>query len=806
MIKNYFKIAARNLLKNKVYSVINIGGLALGLAVAMLIGLWIQDEVSFNSNFENYDRIAQVLINRTNNGEVRTRYTLPYPLADELRSVYKDDFNHVVMSSFPSDNVLSFNEKNLNQHGAFMEQDALRLFSLKMLKGNEDAINDPTAIVISASTAQAFFGDEEPMGKTMLVNNDAVVKVQGVFEDLPSNSNMFDALGAFSESKTLDFIAPWNLYVSMYEWVKTARDQKLWDNNSYQIYVEIANSATMASLNQKIKNALYDHVPEVTQKTEPQIFLHPMKDWHLRSSFKNGVSQRGAIQYVNMFGIIGVFVLLLACINFMNLSTARSQKRAKEVGIRKTVGSNKNQLVRQFLFESLLVTFCAFVIACVLVVFLLPVFNPLADKQLAFPFTNPLFWCVGVALVLTTSLLAGSYPALYLSSFRPVKVLKGTIQTGKSALSFRKALVVVQFMVSIILVSGTIIVNQQIQHSKNRPIGYNKNGLIMVENTTDAFEGKYNVLREALKNDGGVSEIAAASSPMTEVWHSNGGYDWEGKDPNLITNITKVYVSHDYGKTVGWEMKEGRDFSRDFASDSTAYILNEAAVDYMGLQNPVGNTIRWYDGEHKIIGVVKNLLTESPFEPVKPGIYSINYDETNWMNLKLAPEKSLNQSLTQIEAVFNRFAPNVPFEYQFVDESFGSKFKIEERMRKLSGIFSVLAIFISCLGLFGLATFMAETRTKEIGVRKVLGASVVSLFKMLSKDFVLLITLSGFIAVPVAYYVMQQWLENYTFHISITWWVFVTAIASVMVIALFTVSYQAIRAAIVNPVKSLRTE
>ena len=806
MLKNYLKIAARNLLKNKVYSFINIGGLALGLAVAMLIGLWIHDEVSFNSNFENYDRIAQVLINRTNNGEVRTRYTLPYPLADELRSVYSDDFDHVVMSSFPSDNVLSFNEKNLNQHGAFMEQDALRLFSLKMLKGNEDAINDPTAIVISASTAQAFFGDEEPIGKTMLVNNDAVVTVRGVFEDLPSNSNMFDALGAFSESKTLDFIAPWDLYVSMYEWVKTARDRKLWDNNSYQIYVEIANGATMASVNQKIKNTLYDHVPEVTQKTEPQIFLHPMKDWHLRSSFKNGVSQGGAIQYVNMFGIIGVFVLLLACINFMNLSTARSQKRAKEVGIRKTVGSNKNQLVKQFLFESLLVTFCAFVIACVLVVLLLPVFNPLADKQLVFPFTNPLFWGVGVTLVLTTSLLAGSYPALYLSSFRPVKVLKGTIQTGTSALSFRKALVVVQFMVSIILVSGTIIVNQQIQHSKNRPIGYDKNGLIMVEKTTDAFEGKYNVLREALKNDGVVSEIAAASSPMTEVWHSNGGYDWEGKDPNFITNITNVYVSHDYGKTVGWEMKEGRDFSRDFASDSTAYILNEAAVDYMGLQNPLGKTIRWYDGEHKVIGVVKNLLTESPFEPVKPGIYSIDYDETNWMNLKLAPEKSLNQSLTQIEAVFNRFAPNVPFEYQFVDERFGSKFKIEERMRKLSGIFSVLAIFISCLGLFGLATFMAETRTKEIGVRKVLGASVLSLFKMLSKDFVLLITLSGFIAVPVAYYVMQQWLENYTFHISIPWWVFVTAIASVMVIALFTVSYQAIRAAIVNPIKSLRTE
>ncbi|MEM8927170.1 MAG: ABC transporter permease [Bacteroidota bacterium] len=806
MFKNYLKIASRNLFKNKTYSFINIGGLAFGLAVSMLIGLWIQDEVSFNSNFKNYDRIAQVLINRTNNGEIRTRYTLPYPLADELRSVYADDFKYVVMSSFPGDNVLSYEEKNLSEHGAFMEKDALRLFSFNMLKGNQNALNEPNAIVISASAAKTFFGNEEPLGKTMKLNNNAVVTVRGVFEDLPSNANVFEALGAFSESKTLDFIAPWDLYVSMYEWVRIARDRKLWDNNSYQIYVEIANGSTMASLNQKIKNTLYDHVPEVTQKTDPQIFLHPMKDWHLKSSFKDGVSQGGAIQYVRMFGIIGLFVLLLACINFMNLSTARAQKRAKEVGIRKTVGSNKNQLIGQFLFESLLVTFCAFVLACALVGLLLPVFNPLADKQIIFPFTKPIFWVAGIGLVIITSLLAGSYPALYLSSFRPVKVLKGTISTGKSAVSFRKTLVVVQFMVSIILVSGTMVVNQQVQHSKNRPIGYDKNGLIMIEKTTNEFEGKYNVLREAFKERGVVAEMSESSSPMTEVWHSHGGYDWEGKNPDFITNIVAFFISHDYGNTVGWEMEQGRDFSRDFASDSTAYILNEAAVQYMGLQDPVGKTIRWYDGEHKVIGVVKNLLNESPFEPVKPAIYRMNYDETNWINLKLTPERSFAHSLASIEAEFARIAPSIPFEYRFVDDAFGKKFRAEERMRKLSGIFSLLAILISCLGLFGLATFMAERRTKEIGIRKVLGASILGLFKMLSKDFMLLILFSGLFAVPVAYYVMQQWLENYTYHITMPWWVFGVAIMCVMLVALLTISYQSARAAIVNPVKSLRTE
>lgn len=806
MLKNYIKIALRSLLKNKTYSFINIGGLALGLAVAMLIGFWIHDEKSFNTDFENHEQIAQVLMNKTNNGETRTRYNHPYPLAEELRTVYADDFKYVVMSSFPGDNVLSFEEKNLNGYGAFMEQDALRLFGFNMLKGNQNALGDPNSIVISKSTAKAFFGDAEPIGKSMKVNNDALVTVRGVFEDLPYNSNVFEALGAFHESKDLQFIAPWSAYVALYDWVKKERDRKLWDNNSHQLYVQLSDGSTMQAVSDKIRNTLYDHVPNETKRSKPQIFLHPMKDWRLHSTFKNGVSSGGAIQYVNMFGIIGVFVLLLACINFMNLSTARAQKRAKEVGIRKTVGSNKNQLVTQFLFESLLVTCCAFILACALVWLILPAFNQLSEKQLIFPFTEPMFWGLGVGLILVTSFLAGSYPALYLSSFRPVKVLKGRISTGKSALSFRKVLVVVQFMVSIILVSGTIVVNKQIQYTKERPIGYNKKGLIMVEKTTDDFEGKYNVLREALKNSGAVVEIAESSSPLTEVWHSNGGYDWEGKDPDFTTNIVAFYVSHDYGETVGWEMKQGRNFSRDFASDSTAYVLNKAAVEYMGLQNPVGKTIRWYDGEHQVIGVVKNVLTESPFEPVKPAIYKINYNEGNWINLRLAPEKSLDQSLAQIEAVFERFAPSVPFEYQFVDEAFGNKFKTEERMRKLSGIFSILAIFISCLGLFGLSTFIAESRTKEIGIRKVLGASILSLFKMLSKEFVLLILLSGLIAIPVAYYVMQQWLENYTYHVGIPWWVFGVAILSVVLIGLFTISYQASRAAIVNPVKSLRTE
>ncbi|BFP39422.1 ABC transporter permease [Flavobacteriaceae bacterium GF1] len=806
MIRSYLKIAWRNLLKNRTYSIINIGGLAIGLTIAILIGLWIHDETAFNKSFGNYDAIGQILINKTFDGETRTRYTLPYPLASELRNVYGDDFKYVVMGSFPGDNILSFEEKNLAMFGVFMEEDALRMFSLNMLKGDKSALGDPNSIVLSESTAKELFGNQNPMGAAIKVNNDQYATVRGVFEDLPKNSNIFDALSFESGFKKLNFIAPWDHYVATNEWVKTARDRNLWDNNSYQVYVQIRNGSTMKAVNEKIKNAVYNHVPDGTKQSNPEIFVHPMKDWHLKSSFKNGLSIGGAIAYVRMFGIIGIFVLLLACINFMNLATARAQRRAKEVGIRKTVGSDKYQLITQFMFESFLVTSIAFMVACALVVLFLPSFNDLAGKQMVFPHSNSLFWLIGLGLVLITSLLAGSYPSLYLSSFRPLKALKGTTQSGKSEAFFRKALVVVQFTVSIILMVGTVIINRQIQHTKDRPVGYDRDQLIMIPKNTGDYEGKYNLLRESLKNSGAVTEIAESSSPLTEVWNSNGGFEWEDKDPNLITNIVTFYVSHDYGRTVGWDMAEGRDFSRDFGTDSTAYILNRAAVEYMQMENPIGETIRWFDGTHKVIGVVENLLTESPFEPVKPSIYMIDYGNTNWIGLKLSPSKKVTESLTRIKQVFGKIAPNVPFEYEFVDEAFGKKFVAEERLRRLSEIFSVLAIVISCLGLFGLASFVAEKRTKEIGIRKVLGASISSLLKMLSKDFALLVLFSGLISTPIANYFMGQWLESYTYRIEIPWWVFGAAIFLVLFIALVTVSFQAVRAARQNPIRSLQVE
>ncbi|MDD7888059.1 ABC transporter permease [Flavivirga sp. 57AJ16] len=795
MLRNHFKIAWRNLVKNKGLSIINIIGLALGMAVVILIGLWINDEVTYNQNHENYDRIAHVLLNRTANGETRTRTPIPFPLGEEIRKKYGDSFDYVVMSSFHGDNILSIDNKSLSMYGGFMEPDALRMLSLKMMYGDWGGLKKPNSVVISQSTAKAFFDDINPIGKFIKVNNLLNVVVTGVYQDIPFNARFHG----------LEFIAPWELYVTSHDWVRYARDNNLWDNNSYQLFVQIADGTDMTLVNAKIKDAIYNNLPDYS-RSHPELVLHPMKDWHLRSNWKNGVNIGGFIQYVWLFGVIGLFVLLLACINFMNLSTAQSEKRAKEVGVLKSIGSSKRQLINQFLSESFLVVVLAFILAVNLVFLAIPAFNQLADKQIIFPYKNMLFWLINVGFILVTSIIAGSYPAFYLSSFRPVKVLKGTFKAGKMAMTFRKTLVIVQFTVSVILVIGTIVVKKQIDHSKNRPIGYEKNRLVMIEKVTEDYEGKYNTLRSELLNSGAIAEMSESSSPLTDVWSSGGGFEWEGKDPNFLTNIVTVCVSHDYGNTVGWDLVEGRDFSRTFSTDSTAFILNEAAVKYMGIKNPIGKTIRWNNQEHQVIGVVKNILAESPFEPVKQAVYMIKYNNTNWIELKLNPYKSANESLAAVKTVFNKYIPNVPFEYQFVGDAFAKKFVAEERIRKLSTVFTFFAIFISCLGLFGLTSFIVEQRTKEIGIRKVVGASVFTLWKLLSKDFIMLIALAIIIAVPLAYYGATHWLNNYEYRTEISWKVFAISGIGAVAMTLLTVSLQAIKIARANPIKSLKIE
>jgi len=795
MIRNYFKIAFRNLLKHKGYSFINIFGLAMGMAVAMLIGLWVWDELSYDKYHKNYDRIAKVMQRGVFNGDFGAGGHMPLPLGNELRTVYGTDFTHVVMSSWTNEHILAYGDKKFTKMGNYLSPEAPDMFSLKMLKGTRAGLKDPSSILLSESVALALFDDTEPIGKIIKIDNKLNVKVTGVYEDLPYNT----------EFRDMTFIAPWDLYVSTESWVKRAQDNAEWNNNSWQMLAQIAPNTDFKTITEKIKNTKIKHVPEMaTFKNE--VFLHPMSQWHLFTGWKKTGEPDGRIQYVWLFGIIGVFVLLLACINFMNLSTARSEKRAKEVGIRKAVGSVRSQLISQFFSESLLVVAVAFVLSLLLVVLMLPLFNEVADKKLSLLWKNPIFWLAGIGFSLLTGLIAGSYPALYLSSFQPVKVLKGTFRVGRFASVPRKVLVVVQFTVSVTLIIGTTIVFRQIQHAKNRPIGYDRNGLITVTMNTPELYRDYNVLRDALLASGGAVEMSTSSTPATDLNSQNGGFDWEGKDPNFKDSFGTIAVTHDFGKTVGWQFVQGRDFSRKFSTDSSGIVLNETAVRYMDLKDPVGKIMKWNGKPFQIVGVVKDMVMGSPFEPVYQTVFMMNYGWANVINIKLNPNLSTGESLKKIEAVFQKFNPGSPFDYKFSDQEYERKFLAEERIGQLASIFAVLAIFISCLGLFGLASFVAEQRTKEIGIRKVLGATVTNLWGLLSKDFVLLVIISCLIAAPIAWYFLSDWLQKYEYRTEISWWIFVAAAAGALIITLLTVSFQAIKAALMNPVKSLKSE
>ncbi len=794
MIKNYFKIAWRNLVNNKGYSLINIGGLAVGMAVAMLIGLWVHDELTFNKYHKNYDSIAQVMQHANFNGEISSQVSNPALMAPEIRAKHGSDFKYIVQSSWEGTHLLSVGNKHIVKHGIFFDPEAPEMLSLNMIKGTRAGLKDPYSIMLSASAAETFFGKENPINKTIKLDRKDDVKVTGVYEDLPENST-------FSQLK---IIMPWELWLIQNPWAKEM--QHPWGSNFSQTFVQVADNTDMEKVSAKIKNVKLDNVGEEEKKYKWAVFLHPMSKWKLYNEFKNGINTGGNIQYVRLFGIIGIFVLLLACINFMNLATARSEKRAREVGIRKAIGSMRWQLIKQFFAESYVVVLLAFVFSILLVFLLLPLFNDVAGKKMMVPWLNPLFWLSSLCFIFITGLLSGSYPAFYLSSFQPLKVLKGTFRVGKLASLPRRILVVAQFTVSVMLIIGTIIIYQQIQFAKNRPIGYTRNGLINL-NLEPEIKEHYEAVRNDLKNAGVIEEMSASNSPLTQVWNTNGGFDWEGKDPNLAVDFPNNRVSLDFGKTVQWKIKEGRDFSSELVTDSAAFVINESAAKFLGFKEPVGKILIWNDEPFTIVGVVNDIMQESPFYPVRPSLYHIGKLEDMYnLIIKLSPSKSTSASLSAIEKVWKKYIPDVPFDYQFVDEAFGNKFEAEERVGKLSSYFAVLAIFISCLGLFGMASFVAEQRTKEIGIRKVLGASVINLWQLLSKEFVLLVIISSILAAPIAWYYLDSWLMNYDYRITISWQVFLIAAIGALIITLLTVSFQAIKAAFANPVKSLRNE
>lgn len=803
MLKSYFLIARRNLVKTKGYTFINIGGLALGMSVALIIGLWLNDELSFNQYHANYDHIAQVMKGGSYQGRHYMGQTsLQFPMLHELRTTYGANFKYVVPRQGNYEAILSIGDKKISKTGTNIGEDGPEMFTWKMVHGTRSGLKDIQSIMISESTADALYGEGNPVGKMVKLDNDKEVTVSGVFEDFPRNSALYG----------IQFARPWEAYLVNNPWVK----EQGWQNHFFQIYVQIQPTANFERVDANIRDLEINVTRNLDYmqdwlKYKAEVHVNPMSKWHLYSDYKEGILQNGPIQLVWFIGSIGVFVLVLACINFMNLSTARSEKRAKEVGVRKTLGSSRKQLITQFFTESYFVVIVSFAFALLMVYAALPWFNTISQKAMQLPWQMVEFWMACALFLFVTGMLAGSYPALYLSSFNPLKILKGSYRVGRLASIPRKVLVVLQFTVSIMLIASTGVIYHQLMFVKDRPVGYSREGLLMIQKKGKDFYEKFETLRAELKSSGAVEEIADAGGPITATWSGNGGFSWKGYDPQADNGFSTLNVSADFGTTVGWNVIDGRTFSRDIASDSSAIILNESAVKQMKLESPVGETVHWtnlawnMDKDFHVVGVIHDMVMDSPFEPVEPAIY-LNMGGASWMYLRINPEMSTAEALPKIEKTFNKVIPDAPFDYKFASQEYAAKFSTEDNIGRLAIVFTTLAIIISCLGLFGLASFVAEQRTKEIGIRKVLGASVPALWRMLSGEFVALIIVACVIAVPTSYYFLYNGISGYDYRAEIAWWIFAAASGGALAITLATVSFQAIKAALANPVNSLRTE
>ena len=788
MFKNYFKTAWRNIIRTFGYSMLNILGLATGMAVALLIGLWVYDQYSYDKFLPEYQSLYRVQRNFDSNGDTLTFLSTSLKLADALRNQIPE-VEYVSESAGMGSHGLMINDKKLYIDGGIVGSDFLKMFQYPLIKGNAATVfKDAYSIVLTQSTAKALFGNEDPVNKTIRFDNEHDLKVTGILKDLPGNSSF-----------NFNYLVPFSYFEQNNDYVKRQRTGSF-GNNSYNIFVKLKFGADYAKVYAKIRNI--EHTEKGNRNAMlSYVTMQPLERWHLYSNYVNGQDAAGFLEYVRMFTIIGLLVLLIACINFINLTTARSEKRAKEVGVRKAIGSQRKDLVIQFLLEAFLLASIAFVFAVVLAELTLPAFNSLTGNNISIPFNNIYFWLIMISCLLLTALLAGSRPAFYLSSFNPVKVLKGTMRTGRSSIS-RKVLVVLQFSCSIALIISTIIIYQQIQYAKDRPSGYDINRLLSTDMNVDISKN-YTALKNELLQKRIADAVTTATSPATGVWWHTDIDQWPGKNAGETIEMGEIITSQDYFKAVGMTFSAGRDFTSD--NDTTSVIFNETAIKKMRIKNPVSQIITWGGMQYKIVGVVKDALMNSPFTAADPTMFMCYPQPQNIMMYRLSPKIKTQDAVTQLTTIFNKYNPAFPYKYTFADEEYAAKFKLESLIGKLSGLFAGLAIFISCLGLFGLAAYIAEQRTKEIGIRKVLGASVQQVWLLLSKDFIVLVVISCFIASPVSFYFLQDWLMKYDYRISIGAGVFIVGALIALLITIITVSFQAIKAAIANPVESLRT-
>jgi putative ABC transport system permease protein len=786
MFKSFLKVAFRSLLRNKSFSVINISGLAIGMASAMLIFLWIQNENSYDRFHANGKRLYEIFGNDIVGGEIRTGMATPEIMAPGL----KTDVPEIEAASritWGDNYLLTVGEKSLKAKGNVVDPSFLHMFSFPLLKGNTGtALADPYSIAITEKLAKKIFGNEEAIGKIIKVENDLNCKVTAVLKDLPNNTLFdFEWLMSYELKNSKGYI------------------DSDWTDVAIRTYVMLSPNASVDAANKKIKDVIVQHSGGRAKTAQ---FLYPVDKLRLYSSFENGKASGGRIERVRVFMLIAIFILLIACINFMNLSTAKSEKRAKEVGIRKVIGALKQSLITQFLAESILMAMLAGLVAIALVQLCLPAFNQLVEKQLFINYGNPFFWLALFGFILLTGILAGSYPAFFLSAFRPVMVLKGHFKKANALITPRKVLVVLQFTFAIALIICTLVVNQQIKYAQSRETGYAKNNLGYVFIQGD-IRKNYQLIKNELLNSGTAESVTKTQAPLTQNWSSGISMNWQGKDPNTKIQINRYTEDGDLIKTAGMQLLQGRDIDvKNYPTDSTACLISEAAVKAMGFKDPIGQLIFDDPINWKVVGVIKDFILESPYESIKPFMIKGPKYGGNTIHIRMNQSKNTAANLATIENIFKKYNASYPFEFHFIDQEYAAKFSDEKLTGTLASLFAGLTIFISCLGLFGLAIYMAENRIKEIGVRKVLGASVTNIAALLSKDFIKLVIIAIVIASPLAWTVMNTWLQEYKFRITIGWWIFLVAGLISLVIALATVSFHAIKAAMANPVKSLRTE
>jgi putative ABC transport system permease protein len=784
MLKNYLLTAIRNLWRSKAFSFINLTGLAVGMASATLLLLVIHNESTYDDFQQNKAVLYKVWNRDIVNGALTCQDFTPKGLGPALVHEYPGITNMTRVDDRWS--VTIAGDKKMSSHVNVVDTSFLSMFSFPMIAGNRaTALSNANSMVVTESMAKKLFGDKDPINQSVTIDRFRY-QVTGVLKDLPPNSNF-----------QFEFLLPWS-----YQHVVGNDDDTRWGANTTQTYVQLTPTATETALDKQIKKTIIHH----SKNTETaEVFLHPLSKWHLYTEFENGHPSGGAITVVRLLSIIAAFILLIACINFMNLSTARSERRAKEVGIRKVAGAHRGMLIGQFLGESLLMSLLAAALALGIVELTLPAFDTLVGKALTIPYANPYFWGSALVFILGTSILAGSYPAFFLSAFRPVAVLKGVTKKAHGAFNPRKILVVTQFSFAIVLIICTLIVLKQIDYARDRTTGYDASAIVYHWNTGD-LNKNYDALKRDLLSSGLATEVARSAMPLTSPNNDTYGLKWPGKNIDDKTDFDRFFADQNLIRTAGLQLVQGRDMDlARYPTDSAAVLLNESAVKAMGFKNPIGQTITDEPNNYHVIGVVKDFVSGSPFEKIRPMvIMGTKNNFLNVINIRLAPGRSLDAGMDKLRQLFTQYNPDYPFEYHFVRDDYANKFRDATQIATLSGLFAGLTIFISCLGLFGLAAYMAEARIKEIGVRKVLGASVLSITTLLTKEFLALVLLALVIASPIAWFVMDQWLSGFQYRIHIDASIFLLAGGLSVLISILTVGGQAITAARSNPARSLR--